>query len=164
MATNRAPGLFLVVAIALADVGTTEAQGLAYGIAGPAGVSGFFGSMASAAHAAGGGEVLVGGRAGVGGELGVFANSGSVLLVFSANGVLHFSPVTAERRLSPFVTGGYTHFGSGEGDFNAWNVGAGADVMATDRVGIRVEFRDHVRPDVRGAVQYWSIRAGVVFR
>jgi hypothetical protein len=26
------------------------------------------------------------------------------------------------------------------------------------------EFRDHVRPDHRGTVHYWSVRAGFVFR
>lgn len=156
--------LLLVLAIALVGVRTVEAQGLGYGIAGPAGFSGFFGSSASSIHAAGGGEALVDGRAGIGGEFGVLANSSSTLFVFSVNGVLHFSTNPAMRRLSPFVTGGYTHMGSGEGSFGAWNVGAGVDLWAKDRVGIRMEFRDHVRPDSRGAVQYWTIRAGVVFR
>ena len=150
--------------MALAAVRTTDAQSLAYGIAGPAGFSGFFGSSASAVHAAGGGEVLVDGRAGIGAELGVLANSGSVLLVFSANGVFHVSTNQVMRRLSPFVTGGYTSMRNGDGSFGAWNVGAGADLWPKDRVGIRVEFRDHVRPDSRGAIQYWAVRGGVVFR
>ena len=155
---------FLVFALALAAVRTTDAQGLGYGIAGPAGFSGFFGSSASAVHAAGGGEVLVDGRTGIGAELGVLASSGSVLLVFSANGVFHVSTNQATRRLSPFVTGGYTNMRNSDGSFGAWNVGAGADLWRKDRVGIRVEFRDHVRPDSRGAVQYWTVRGGVVFR
>jgi len=156
--------LLVVLAVALPGVRSTEAQGLGYAIAGPAGLSGFFGSSASAVHAAGGGEALVNGRGGVGGEFGVFANSSSALLVFSVNGVLHVSPSTTSRGLSPFVTGGYTHMGSGEGSFGAWNVGGGIDLWTKDRVGLRVEFRDHVRPDFRGAVQYWTIRAGVLFR
>jgi hypothetical protein len=160
----RAPVPFFVLAITLAGVRTVEAQGLGYGIAGPAGISGFFGSSASSIHAAAGGEGLFDGRAGIGGEVGVLANSGSALLVLSANGVLHFS--TDPSRLSPFVTGGYTIMGVGygEGSFSAWNVGAGVDYWAKDRVGVRIDFRDHVRPDSRGAVQYWTIRAGVVFR
>lgn len=164
LASVRARALFVVLAVALAGVRTAEAQGLGYAIAGPAGFSGFFGSSTSAVHAAGGGEALVDGRAGVGGEFGVFANSSSALLVFSVNGVLHVSPTPTKRGLSPFVTGGYTHMGSGDGSFGAWNVGAGMDLWAKDRLGFRVEFRDHVRPDSRGAVQYWTIRAGVVFR
>lgn len=166
LAIDRASALvlLLVLVIAVAGVRTLEAQALGYGIAGPAGFSGFFGSDASAVHAAGGGEALIDGRAGIGGEFGVLANSGGGLLVFSVNGVLHFSPNSAKRRLVPFVTGGYTNMMSGEGSFGAWNVGAGADLWAKDRVGVRVEFRDHVRPDVRGAVQYWTFRAGLVFR
>jgi hypothetical protein len=156
------PALVLLPAVALSAGRTTEAQGLGYGIAGPAGFSGFFGSSASGVHVAGGGEALVGGRAGIGGEFGVLANSSSALWVFSVNGVLHFS--TAQRRLSPFVTGGYTRMGNADGSFGAWNVGAGVDIWAKDRVGLRVDFRDHVRPDDRGAVQYWTVRAGVVFR
>ena len=69
--------LLVFLAVALPGVRTTEAQGLGYAIAGPAGISGFFGSSASAVHAAGGGEALLNGRAGVGGEFGVFANSSS---------------------------------------------------------------------------------------
>ena len=161
MATSRSTHvLFLVWAIAVAGVRTTRAEGLGYAIVGPAGYSGFFGSSASSVHAAGGGEALVDGRAGVGGEFGVF-NS---LSVFSVNGVLHVSPSPPNRGLSPFVTGGYTHMGNGEGAFDAWNVAAGMDLWTKNRLGVRVEFRDHVRPDSRGAVQYWAIRAGVVFR
>lgn len=135
-----------MLAIALAGSQTAEAQLLGYGIAGPAGVSGFFGSSGSSIHAAGGGEALVGGRAGIGGELGVFASSSIGLLVVSVNGVLHFSTNPPKRGASPFVTGGYTRMGSGEGAFGAWNAGAGVDLWAKDRVGVRIEFRDHVRP------------------
>ncbi len=161
MTTKRsARVLFLVGAIVVAGVRTTRAQGLGYAIAGPAGYSGFFGSSASSVHVAGGGEALVHGRAGVGGEFGIL----NTLSVFSANGVLHISPSPAKRGSSPFVTGGYTYMGSGEGSFSAWNVAGGLDFWAKNRLGVRVEFRDHVRPDSRGAVQYWTIRAGVVFR
>jgi hypothetical protein len=153
-----------LVMCAGADVGTADAQGLGYGIVGPAGFSGFFGSSASAVHASGGGEVLVGGRGGAAAELGVLGNSSSALVVFSANGVLHFSTGRGRRGSSPYVTSGYTHMASGEGSFSAWNVGGGIDVWMQDRIGLRVEFRDHVRPDFRGTVQYWTIRAGVCFR
>jgi hypothetical protein len=89
------------------------------------------------------------------------------LWVTSANGIFHFAPTVAtavRSRVSPFVTGGYTRMASGEGAFNAWNVGAGADVWLKPRAGLRLEFRDHLRPDRRGDVQYWAFRAGVVFR
>jgi hypothetical protein len=70
----------------------------------------------------------------------------------SVNGVVHVVPSSPEHRVSPFVTGGWTRTSSGEGSFNAWNL------------GVRVEFRDHVRPDSRGTVQYWTVRAGVTVR
>jgi hypothetical protein len=143
---------------------TTRAQGMAYGVAGPAGVSGFFRSSLDGLHAAAGGELLVAGRAGVAGELGVVANESSALLVFSTNGVFHVQPLSAPRGPALFVTGGYTRMSSGEGSFNAWNVGAGIDVWMRDHLGLRIEVRDHARPDARGAVQYWTARAGVSFR
>jgi hypothetical protein len=68
--------LLLFTCILLIGTRTASAQGLGYGIAGPAGNSGVFGS--TALHAAGGGELLVNGRASIGGEVGILANAGSV--------------------------------------------------------------------------------------
>jgi hypothetical protein len=156
------------VAGGIAPVPPATAQVLGYGIAGPAGYAGFFGTSASpAVHAAGGGEFLVGGRVGAGGEFGMLGWSHGAMFVTSANAAFHFVPRGATpvpSRISPFASGGYTRFSSGEGVFDAWNVGAGADVWLKPRVGLRLEFRDHVRPDSRGAVHYWAFRGGVVFR
>ena len=143
------------------------AQALGYGIAGPAGYSGFFGSSTLLVHAAGGGEFLVGGRVGAGGEFGLLANADGGMFVTSVNGVFHFVPSVVtpiKSRISPFASGGYTRLSSGEGAFDAWNLGGGADLWLKPRVGLRVEFRDHIRPDGRGGVQYWAYRVGVVFR
>jgi hypothetical protein len=144
------------------------AQALGYGIAGPAGYTGFFGSSASlAVHAAGGGEILARGRFGAAGEFGMLAGPSAGLFITSANGVLHFVPSVAtpiRSRISPFITGGYTRMSSGEGGFHGWNIGAGADVWLKPRVGLRLDVRDHIRPDSRGGVHYWAFRAGVVFR
>src|SRR5687767_7502816 len=54
----------LFTCILLIGSRAASAQGLGYGIVGPAGNSGSFGSVA--VHAAGGGELLINGRAGVG--------------------------------------------------------------------------------------------------
>jgi hypothetical protein len=137
------------------------AQRLGYGIGGPAGRSGFVGS-GTTLHPAGGGELLFGGRVGAGGEVGLFDR----LVVVSVNGTVHLADARTSERFVPFVTGGYTRLGvgDGEGSFNAWNLAAGGDYWFGRRRGLRVEFRDHVRPDRRGTVHYWSARAGIVFR
>ena len=132
---------------------TVEAQVLGYGIAGPAGTSGFINTNTTF-HAAGGVEIVAADRAGVGGEFGFFNR----LIVGSANGVVRFGNV--------FLTGGYSRMGigDGEGAFSAFNVGGGVNAWMGDHAGLRVEFRDHVRTDDRGNTHYWSIRAGVAFR
>jgi hypothetical protein len=157
----------VVLAAAIAAARPVQGQALGYAIAGPAGYTGFFNSSSTAVHAAGGGEFLAGGRVGAGGEFGLFVNPGGALWVTSANGVFHFTssvPGAVRSRLSPFVTAGYTRMASGEGSFDGWNAGAGADVWLKPRAGLRLEFRDHVRPDSRGDVHYWAFRAGIVFR
>jgi hypothetical protein len=92
------------------------------------------------------------------------ASRGGGLLVYSVNGVLHILSARTARGPSPFVTGGYTRMWSGEGGINAWNAGAGVDAWFSNRAGARIEVRDQVRPDSRGTVHYWTIRAGVVMR
>ncbi len=155
-------GALVALSLVLAGAGDAVAQGLGYGVAGLAGVSGFFASLATL-HGAGGGELLIANRAGAGAEVG-FIGTGGVLAMVSANGVVHLVPNRAGHRASPFVTGGWTRMGNNDGSFDAWNAGAGVDIWARDRAGVRVEFRDHVRPDSRGTVHYWTIRGGIVFR
>src|SRR5690242_17239090 len=87
----------LAGALALAQPAAAQVTGLGYGIAGPAGFSGFFGTSGLNVHAAGGGEVLAGDRVGAGGEFGVFAGTGGGLFVTSVNGVFHFAPSTGAR-------------------------------------------------------------------
>ena len=151
--------ILVVTAALLFASRSAEAQGRGYGIGGPGAYSGFFGG-GFLYHVAGGGELLFKSIAGVGGEVGALGNSGSILFVTSINGVAHVWPGTT----SPFVTGGYSRFSSGEGTFNAFNVGVGADFWSSDHTGVRVEFRDNIRPDSRGAVHYVSVRAGITFK
>lgn len=155
----------LVAALVLGGAARdASAQVSGYAIAGLAGFTGFFGSSTNAVHAAAGAEVLVRGRAGAGGEIGILASRGSVLRVSSINGVVHIMPNRRGAGASPFVSGGYTHMSSGEGSFHAWNAGAGLDIWPSDRVGIRIDVRDHVRQDRRGNVHYWSLRGGITVR
>jgi hypothetical protein len=150
--------LFLTIGFGAA---AAEAQGLGYASAGPAGVSGFAGRGSDAFHATAGVEIVAGDRFGVGGEFGFFNR----LIVGSANGTVHLAGLNGAK-VSPFATAGYSRMGigDGEGAFSAWNVGAGAHIWFGRRVGMRLELRDHVRPDDRGTTQYWSARAGVAFR
>ena len=152
--------VFATCALA-APAAQAQVRALGYGIIGPSFVEGFF-SPGIGGHAAGGGEVMAWGRFGGAGEFGMIGNSTSALFVFSANGVAHLGP--ADARVSPFVTGGYTRMSSGDGALDAWNAGGGADVWLKPRFGLRVEIRDHVRPDSRGTVHYLSFRGGIAFR
>ena len=65
---------------------------------------------------------------------------------------------------SKYTTAERERMSSGEDSFDAWNAGGGVDVWTRDRVGFRLELRDHVRPDTRGTVHYWTIRGGIAFR
>ena len=142
-------------------VTSASAQGLGYAEGGFAGFSGFFGRASNSFHIGGGGELVVADRVGIGGEFGFFDR----LIVGSANATVHLGGLR-DVRVSPFVTGGYSRLGigDGEGAFSAFNIGAGLHYWAADRIGFRVEFRDHFRPDDRGTTQYWSLRAGIAFR
>jgi hypothetical protein len=154
----RIPLIFVFIAVIATSA---NAQGLGYAEGGLAGVDGFPGTWSDSFHIAGGGEVVAADRVGVGGEVGFFNR----LVTASGNGTLYLTPLS-KGIAGAFVTGGYSRFGigDGEGGFNAWNVGIGAHVWFTPRTGLRLEFRDHIRPDDRGTTQYWSIRAGVAFR
>jgi hypothetical protein len=136
-----------------------QSANLAYVIAGPAAVSGWLGPRNSL-HAAGGGELGFG-ALGLGGELGYWSSG---LGMGSVNGSVSSAKRASSQKTMLFLTAGYTTGFTFEGGFNAWNVGAGANYWISERRGFRVEFRDHIRPDNRGTVQYWSLRAGVAFR
>ena len=150
--------------VVLLGLTATEARAQAVGfvVGGLAGHSGFFGSAANGLHVAGGGDVVIGNRLGVGGDLGFFSR----LVTASATATWHVAGVRAPGRALPFLFGGYSQMGigDGEGSFSTWVVGAGVDVDRGKRWAFRLEFRDHVRPDRRGSVQYWSLGAGIAFR
>jgi hypothetical protein len=151
--------------VLVGGVSTARAQPLGYGIAGPAGVAGFFAASASELHASGGGELRAASRVGAGGEFGIFGSS-RVLFVLSLNGTVYLGSDPSSNKAVPFLSTGYSRFGVGDSDgpFNAWNVAGGLDYWVGRRAGVRTEFRDHIRLDTRGTVQYWSLRGGIVFR
>jgi hypothetical protein len=163
MSVARCAGRLRVVVLVAGLLGvaySAHAQTAVYAVAGPAGVSGFFRS-GRAVHAAGGADLLVAGPLGVSGEFGAFANTSSVLWVTSVNGMV---ALVGPSRIVPFLTAGYTRMSSGDGSFNAWNLGGGINAWFGERIGLRADIRDHIRPDSRGKVQYWAVRGGVVIR
>jgi hypothetical protein len=117
-------------------------------------------------HFGGGAEFLHKG-AGLNAELGMlsfYAKTSAYVGVLSLNGVYHVLDGSGTGRLSPFVTGGYTlYFRSGHA--NLLNIGGGVDYWARRRVGLRVEFRDHLHfHDVFGTQHSWGLRGGIVLR
>jgi hypothetical protein len=140
--------------------GAAEAQVLGYVVAGPA-VTSEGASTHTTLHAGAGVEVVTADRVGVGGELGLFY----LFVAPSAHAALYLRPA-GRGKTTPFVTGGYSALWrvDGESAFRAFNVGAGVHVWLAGHAGLRVELRDHLRRDHRGTTQYWSMRAGVVFR
>jgi hypothetical protein len=79
--------------------------------------------------------------------------------VFSANRSYHVLPRAGGRSVHPFVTGGYTMFFR-DGTLNLWNIGGGVQYWFSDRIALRVEFRDHVDAE-RVTAQYWGVRGGL---
>jgi hypothetical protein len=147
--------LGLLMSIPVRASAQVRSDGYVY--AGPGGTSGSWAPGGSAIVAGGGGEWLVARGLGVAGEAGLFKTLG----VVSLNGSWHVGQRSHESGLQPFVTSGYTHM-QGENGFPAWNTGGGFIVWGRHR-GLRVEFRDHVRLDERGALHYWALRAGLTF-
>ena len=113
-------------------------------------------------HFGAGGEALVHKGLGVGAELGYLApTDGDGFGLFSANASYHFLRSSGQK-LVPFVTGGYSlGFGSETASFA--NFGLGLSYWFRSRMGLRVEFRDHVRSG-DGTVHFWGFRLGLAFR
>jgi hypothetical protein len=62
--------------------------------------------------------------------------------MFSVNPGYHFYQLTASRKVVPFVTGGYSlGFRNGVGNF--FNYGGGVTYWFSERLGLRLELRDH---------------------
>ena len=111
-------------------------------------------------HIGGGGEgFLYRGLAG-GAEIGYLASwKGEGIGVLSLDSSLHFN---RRAKLSPFVTGGYSLlFRSGHA--NGVNFGGGVNWWIGERMGIRLEFRDHFQTQFTD-IHYPGFRIGFAFR
>ncbi|SRR5712692_898029 len=136
----------------------------------PGGATSLFsssGSTTGTLHFGGGGEGFVYKGLGIGAEVGFLApvksfRSGSGLV--SVDGSYHFISSDKTKKVVPFITGGYSLlFGSGAA--NGVNFGGGVNWWMRDRLGLRLEARDHIFPVGGGATpQAWEVRIGFSFR
>ena len=116
-------------------------------------------------HVGGGVDAIIAKGIGVNAEIGALwprsCFSDCVLGVFSPGGTYYFRR-GRENRLEPFVNGGYTLVFRG-GHENLFYFGGGANYWMSDKLGVRLEFRDHVSTRFDTA-HFWSFRVGLAVR
>lgn len=155
-------GIMLALTMSVAPAAAQHSNGYVFFAPGAASCGG---CSNMTLHFGAGGEGIIGKGVGIGAELGYLApreSLGDGLGVFSPNGYYHFPGKNKDRKVDPFVTGGYTlFFRSGHG--NLWNFGGGVNYWFSRRLGLKVEIRDHIWPE-EGTVHYWGVRLGLALR
>jgi hypothetical protein len=115
------------------------------------------------AHFGGGGEGLIYKGLGIGAEAGYLTPWRDFSLgigLASANGSYHFR---RNRTVSPFVTAGYS-LAFRNGHANLVNFGVGLNWWFANKVGVRLEFRDHIYSNAPFRADYIGTRIGLAFR
>ena len=118
-----------------------------------------------ALHIGGGGEGLVYKGLGVGGEIGYLGSADGLrdgIGILSTNISYHFTKATKSRKFAPFVTSGYSMLFR-RSALNAVNIGGGANLWFKDRIGLRLELRDHI-PLRSESIHFFGVRIGLAFR
>ncbi len=113
-------------------------------------------------HFGGGGEGLLKGGFGATAELGYLARPDALdggIGLFSAGALYQFGP---KRKTVPFVTGGYS-MAFRSGSANLMHVGGGLVRWVGSHWGLRIEGRDHFRPQTSD-FHTLEIRVGVQIR
>jgi hypothetical protein len=148
----------------LEAVGTQLSPGIQpYVFAAPGGVS----NGGTTLQLGGGVDVLLWKGLGAsieGGYLGPVEAMDDGIGIISANAFYQFGTPT-RRRVTPFVTGGYT-LGFRSQAVNAMNIGGGANYWISETLGLRFELRDHL-PVLGGGVRdehLWGVRMGLTWR
>jgi hypothetical protein len=157
--------LFLTVVTGVASAqSTSERRMRGYAFVAPGGTAGD--GSAFTIHYGGGAEGLVFRGLGLGAELGNVSPMGidaGNLGIFSMNLSYNFGARGSSRGAAPFVTGGYSlRFADDEETVSGINLGAGVQYWATDRLGMRIEFRDHHFS--RGVLNFYGVRVGLALR
>ena len=140
-------------------------SGLGYGFGGVGAAIGE-GDSTGTWHLGGGGDAIFADAVGIGAEIGYlnsFEEDSEGVGVFSVNGSYHFGGGSPSGKVRPFVTGGYT-LGFRDGHANLFNVGGGVNFWLKPKVGLRVEFRDHIWVEDNDTLQFLGVRVGVTFR
>jgi hypothetical protein len=158
-------GILLTMITGLASAQTArEHHGYGYGFGAPGASVGDGGSNATL-HFGVGGERLVYKGLGAGGEIGYVGSMTDLsagIGVGSGNASYHFKTAASSGKLDPFLTGGYSlAFRSDVA--SGFNVGGGVDYWFKERLGLRVEVRDHVFPVFRN-MNLIGVRIGLTFR
>ncbi len=114
----------------------------------------------------GGGERRVYKRLGIGGDLGYLFPArgvGNGVGLLSVNASYHFGEGRSSQKLVPFVTGGYSLMFRG-GAVSGFNFGGGVTEWFTDRIGLRMEVRDHTVSPCGCRLHVVQFRVGLTFR
>ena len=155
-------GVSVLLSAQAVALGQTASQprGWGYGFAGVGGTSG--GSVVGTGHFGGGGEFLVHKGFSLGGEIGYLSplgDPGDGIGILSTNVGYHF--VKPDHKLVPFVTGGFS-LAFRNGASGGGNFGGGVQYWIKPRVGLRVEFRDHIFSS--DSPHLYGVRVGISFR
>lgn len=160
--------LFLMIATGFALAQTPQppkkeyiAQGYVY-----AGPGAFSTDSDALIHYGGGGEGFLKGGLAAGIEFGGFSrpeNLSHGFAVLSPGVSYHFLKASQSGKVVPFVTGGYTLFASSNGVGNGIHFGGGVNYWFKERIGLRVEVRDHM-PIPTEDFHIIGFRFGLAFR
>lgn len=124
------------------------------------------GDAAGSLHFGGGGEGLIYKGLGAGAEIGYLfprQSFGDGIGILSTNGLYRFGNDSG-RKVTPFLTAGYS-LGFRSGTANMVNFGGGVDYWVRERMGLRLEVRDHVSPGGPApATHFLMFRVGLVGR
>ncbi|MDX2034135.1 MAG: hypothetical protein SF339_25900 [Blastocatellia bacterium] len=116
-------------------------------------------------HYGGGAEGFLKGGLAANIEAGGFSSSNDFsdgFAVLSPGASYHVRKATPSGKVVPFVTGGYTLFASSGGVTNGVHFGGGVTYWFKERIGLRVDVRDHVA--VADNLHIIGFRVGISFR
>lgn len=157
----------LVPTLALGQEAEQQKTGHAYVFFAPGVVTSFScrSCTESTLHLGGGGEGTFFKGLGMGAEIGYLGPThymGEGLALASLNGLYIFRS-QRNPRLEPFITGGVSLALGNGGLAGAANFGGGVQYWLRKRMGLRLEFRDHV-PTQSFSYHLFEVRIGIALR